>query len=139
MMPAGALGHCRRHRPEQLDPAGWLGDLARLREELQRSGSRQRRIPHRRQTAERWPGSLRPLIQSSVREPVVAFREQTQQQWMAGELGLDEHLAGAGAPSSATRDLNYGLREALGRTKVGTEQSLVRIQHDDERDVGKVV
>ena len=58
---------------------------------------------------------------------------------MLGIGGLDQHLAGAAAAAGAAGDLHDGLREPLGGAKVGAEQSLVRIEHHDQRHVLEVM
>jgi len=56
-----------------------------------------------------------------------------------GKLRLNKHFAGLRTPPSAARHLHDGLGKPLRRPKVSTEKPLIRVENDDERDVGKVV
>src|SRR5581483_10725739 len=58
---------------------------------------------------------------------------------MSGKLRLDQDLTGSSAAAGTAGDLYNRLREALGCAKVSAEQTLVRVQHDNQRYVREVV
>ena len=53
--------------------------------------------------------------------------------------GLDQHLALAFHATCTTGHLHQALRQFLAAPKVGTEQALVCIDHDHQRQIGKMV
>src|SRR6185503_3683957 len=58
---------------------------------------------------------------------------------MLGKLRLDQHLARPLGAARASGYLHDALREALARAEIDAEQSLVRVQHDHQRDAGEVM
>ena len=48
---------------------------------------------------------------------------------MLGIFGLDQHFARTLGAARATCNLDNGLCQSLGRTKVGAEESLIGIEH----------
>ena len=58
---------------------------------------------------------------------------------MLGIFRLDQHLARPLGASGATGDLHDRLRQSLAGAEVRAEQALVGVQHDDQRDVRKVM
>jgi hypothetical protein len=56
-----------------------------------------------------------------------------------GELGLHQNLARARSTTGAPRNLHDRLCKPFRGTEVSTEQTLVGVQNDDERDIGEIV
>jgi hypothetical protein len=79
------------------------------------------------------------LFQGCACESVITFRQQAEEQWMSGELGLYQNFTWPRSTASAACDLNYRLRQALGCAEVGAEKALVSIQNYDQSYIGKIV
>src|SRR5277367_4773082 len=73
----------------------------------------------------RGPAGLAPLLQGADRESLIALRQESVQQGMFRKLGLNQYFAGFGTASRPSGDLSDGLGEALRRTKIAGEQSLI--------------
>ena len=58
---------------------------------------------------------------------------------MVGVFRLNQHLARSICAAGPSGHLHDCLRQTFTRAKIGAEQSLVCIEHDDQRDIGKVV
>src|SRR5690348_1341650 len=58
---------------------------------------------------------------------------------MPRKFRLDEYFTRLAAASGASGYLHYCLSEPLGRTKVSTEEPLVRIEHDHQCDVREIM
>ena len=78
-------------------------------------------------------------LQGSGCEAFVAAGEQALQQRVLGILGLDQHFATTVFAAGTSGDLHDGLREALGGTKIGAEQSLVGIEYHYQRQARKMM
>ncbi len=87
----------------------------------------------------RRPAGLPPLRELERRERRVVVCEQAAQAADARDSGLDHDLARpVGAPRAAGH-LQDRLREPLVAARVRAEQSLIRVQHADERHAREVV
>ena len=74
-----------------------------------------------------------PLTHCRGGEALVATRQQALQQRMIRIFRLDQHFAALVLAPGAAGDLHDGLREALGGTKIGAEETLIGIEHHHQR------
>ena len=79
------------------------------------------------------------LIEGNLRYTLIAALDEALPKRMLGKCGLHEDFAAPHFAAGTTCDLHDGLRHTLIRAKIRAEQSLVRIDDTDQRELRKMM